>query len=139
MCELHIATLIAEFLANQGSLDDIDFSIFQDICPSMSEVVGEDTSYQSALFSDKGLLIKLHETVKYLSAAELYEFAVKIYQLMISLYQSTKSYVELANCYKDVASHYNLIISAVRLLLRTKLTTKTRTKTNPDFWADTTE
>ena len=38
MCELHKAALIAEYLNNQQELP-VDLSLFQTICPDISEVV----------------------------------------------------------------------------------------------------
>lgn len=38
MCELHKGAIIADYLNNQNELP-IDFTIFQEMCPDISEVV----------------------------------------------------------------------------------------------------
>jgi hypothetical protein len=64
MCELHKAALIAEYLNNQQELP-LDLSLFQTICPDISEVVGDDVSYQSTLFTDKGLIYVLNTAIRF--------------------------------------------------------------------------
>jgi hypothetical protein len=116
MCELRVANLIAEYLANQGLIDTsfIDLSIFQKVCPYISEVVGDDVTYQTSLFTEKGLIYKLNSCIRYLQEAQMYEFAISVNQLVTAFHEKSKSYVELSSDHKNASALYDMILTAVR-------------------------
>eukprot|EP01129_Flabellula_baltica_P001926 TRINITY_DN1181_c0_g2_i2.p1 TRINITY_DN1181_c0_g2~~TRINITY_DN1181_c0_g2_i2.p1 ORF type:complete len:1501 (+),score=308.24 TRINITY_DN1181_c0_g2_i2:781-5283(+) len=120
-CHIHIASLIAEYLAMEEVDDSLPsgsfaFSKLSQSClqETISDSNKEALQGRSEMFSEDGLVSALSLAASLLLQSESYDSLNELYRLLIPIYEKRNDYGALAKCHGQLQNSYLKILEQKR-------------------------